>query len=129
MYFYSKCFILRNKFLSNELISFENVPRNLDKSQPFGVWTMHAPYLWSIANNLIQPISLRHYHVLSIMLGATNDTRVNRTQILLSLYALYPPQTTWCSSYEGGPCLYLDYGIVERTDKQVMTTNYENDKI
>lgn len=43
---------------------------------------------------------------------------------------LYPqPTWTWCWSYEGGPCIHLDYRRVGDTDiKQVIATNYEDDK-
>ena len=61
---------------------------------------MPSPYLWSIRNKEIQPISLRHYQVLGTMLEAQN----NGTQILLSLNYLHTqPTETWCWSCKGGP--------------------------
>lgn len=65
---------------------------------------MPTPYLWSITNNLIQPISFRHYQILGTMLEAANQHRITGTQILLSLNYLHDQPTGMCCwRYTGGP--------------------------
>lgn len=69
-----------------------------------------------------------YYHVLGIMLGPANYTRVNGTQILMSLYYNIPNQQEHdVGAMKVAPVffIFLDYKRVGETDiKQVITPNY-----